>query len=352
MAQDSKNAFFIADAVISEAKNARDTVQGFLTANCDKWVYQLEQGANPEDGQPGFRHFQCRFKLKERIRRLQLVGLMQRSGLVVHPAAVRPTSKAAGNRPVWSYVMKEDTRVDGPWKDTDRDPMSLPQRLRLPLMEPHNWQMQVLALPFDDRKIHLIVNETGHAGKSTFGQAHAAMNPTDWLYIKVDLREPRTIVEAIMAKYAAGPEFRDFTVFINVPRGCAGQMTERECREFCNILEMVKDGHVSDRRYSYKEAFLGRTRVIVVSNEGVQHTDRFLSADRPVYYRITPSMNLVPVNVWVPQPVSRDQLDAELYVLPDFAGRQLQRYPSDEDLEDGYEVRWRERTPPSSPRDE
>lgn len=334
----SKNQIFIFDVTLSEAKNNAFSIKAFGREYCDKWCFQLERGENPADGKEGYLHFQCRFKLKDRLRRLGMVQVLQQSGLVVHPNAVQPTSKRAANKAIWSYVMKSETRVEGPWTDKDRDIATLPRRLRLPLETPHPWQQAVTGMPYDDRKVHFIVNERGNAGKTTFGQAHACMKPDDWLYLKVDLRETRTIGEAIVAKYQSGLEFRDFTIFINVPRGCAGSMTKKEAREFCNLLEAIKDGHMTDRRYAYKEVFLGMTRLVVVSNEAIPHTSEFLSADRAVYYRISPSFNLVPVNLWLPAPLNREQLDQELYAIPRMARWDSEvdpsQIPDDDELED------------------
>lgn len=333
MAANTKNQIFIFDATLSEAKNSADEIKAFGRAHCDKWVFQLEQGENPQEGQPGYLHFQCRFKLRERQRKTGMLMLMQQSNLLVHPNAVRPTSQRAASKAVWTYVMKTETRVEGPWTDRDVDPAILPLRLRLPYTQPNGWQQAVLQMPFDDRTVHFIVNEAGHAGKSTFGQSHARCHPDDWVYLKVNLKDTREIAEAIVAKYNNGTEFRDMTIFINVPRGCAASMNKKEAMQFCNLLEALKDGHMTDRRYSFKEVFLGATRLIVVSNEAIPHTSEFLSADRARYYRITPSMNLVPVRLWLPAPLSRDDLDQELYAVPRMAERadSAMAYPGDDD---------------------
>lgn len=307
MAAKRDTQIFIYDLTLSEAKNpGAEDLKPIFRRIAKKWVFQLEQGAE------GFRHFQIRVNLHERARKGELIKILQREGLVFHPNALSQTS-TGGAKAVWTYVMKDDTRLAGPWKDTDVRPEQLPRRLRQPLENPFPWQAQVLQLPFDDRKIHFIVDNAGGAGKSTFAQAQARSNLEDVLYLKYDPTEPRTLYEAIVAKYKAGLEFRDFTVYINIPRG-AGDMKEKDAKAFFNLLEMVKDGHMSDRRYAYTEVFMADTRVVVFSNEALPFTDKYLSVDRPCYYRITPSRILVELHLWVPNPQSREDLDQELYM--------------------------------------
>lgn len=348
------NQIYMVDATLPEAKN---TVQGVITFGktfCDKWVFQLEEGKQQDEQGQGYRHFQCRFKLKERLRLHQIIALMQSNGLIVHSRAVSPTSKACASKPVWSYVMKEDTRIDGPWSDRDVDMDRLPERLRLPLMSPYPWQRSCVELPRDCRRIHFIVDEQGHSGKTTFGQAWKEVHPDDVLYVKFNPRDMRALEEGIVAKYNAGEKYRDFVVYVNMPRGAAAALTESQAQDLMNVLEQVKDGHMVDRRYKYTETTLGNTLVIVVSNEAVPFTDKYLSEDRPQYWRIDRTMRLQEVRLWVPNP-GNHQLDQQLYVLPDFNRRSLSRVPSAEDLEEGWEVRWqeaRERTPPPSPTDQ
>lgn len=84
----------------------KDKIDLFLQEHCKKWAFQLERGKKT-----GRYHFQGRFSLKEKTRLSGLVKLLP-------GAHFSKTSNE--NRTNTFYVEKTDTRVDGPWKDTDK----------------------------------------------------------------------------------------------------------------------------------------------------------------------------------------------------------------------------------------
>ena len=78
----------------------------FLEEHCKKWTFQLERGEKT-----GKLHFQGRFSLKSKTRLTGLVKLLPKAHFSV-------TSNE--NRTNCFYVEKEDTRIKGPWRDTDK----------------------------------------------------------------------------------------------------------------------------------------------------------------------------------------------------------------------------------------
>ena len=84
-----------------------ERIKGWCIEHTKKWSFQYEEGQATSK-----RHFQGRFSLK----------IKQRGASVKSPFAwhLSPTSKANSNN--MFYVEKEDTRVEGPWRDDDTPP--------------------------------------------------------------------------------------------------------------------------------------------------------------------------------------------------------------------------------------
>ncbi len=89
------------DFTLPETDNPPAAVRAWLKEKCKKWCFQLEEG----DG--GYIHYQGRISLKVKSRHGP-----QRTG-----AHWSPTTNE--NRDNNFYVTKPETRINGPWKDTD-----------------------------------------------------------------------------------------------------------------------------------------------------------------------------------------------------------------------------------------
>lgn len=90
---------------LDDCDAGRKEIEDFLKQHCKKWCYQLELSAS------GSHHYQGRVSLKEKSRLAGLVKLWKGPHFSM-------TSNE--NRTNNFYVEKTDTRIDGPWKDTDK----------------------------------------------------------------------------------------------------------------------------------------------------------------------------------------------------------------------------------------
>lgn len=262
------NPIWVYDLTIKAENYSIALVKEVFKSIAKKWVFQLEEGKG------GFRHYQCRINLRERKRLKELVTDMHQHG--VTEMKVSPTHKS--NKQRWTYVMKEDTRQDGPWSDRD---MNLPPRLQVTLDNPKPWQSKLDTFGKDDRKIHFVVDLAGNSGKTTYALARAAKDPL-CLYVKMT-SSVEQIEQALFAKLAEYEAFQSITVFINIPR--THSMNEKEKARLANLLETIKDGHVTEFRYKYQEAWINLSKVVVFTNEDLQIRNK-LSADRPVFWHI------------------------------------------------------------------
>lgn len=168
-------------------------IKQFFNKVADKWVFQLEW-IKPEDAELYEDdeeilkecldlnwHFQCRVNLKERKRCGTIVRELEDfvtdyldeyrdESFPFYRICISPTNSNPKTK--FDYVMKSDTRFDGPWSDA-----------RLYLGEDilendkmYGWQRDIQDMSFGDesllnwyssRKIHVIYDPTGGHGKST-----------------------------------------------------------------------------------------------------------------------------------------------------------------------------------------
>lgn len=268
------------DLTLPEEGNPHAIVKETLKSIAKKWVFQLEQGA-----QTGYRHYQVRLSLREKARRGALFDLLKQHSLVVALDAITLTSKGGANK-VWSYVMKEDTRIDGPWKDTD---VILPEYLAVTVDQRRQWQEAVDGFPRDRRSVHFVLDVRGQSGKTTFAIARAARDPDHVLYVKVGTSIEH-VEQALFAKAESAEPFTDFDIYINIPR--THQMDKREITRLANLIENIKDGHVQEFRYKPRQAFIGLTKLVIFSNEPISGIVDMLSSDRSNCWSITPHMQL------------------------------------------------------------
>lgn len=133
-----------------------DSVKCVLREWAKKWVFQLEESDS------GYVHYQGRVSLVKKRRVRELISAS--SGKLLAGWHWCATSSACSNN--MDYVMKADTRKEGPWSDTDME-VYIPRQFRGLTLRP--WQKQVIDLSnvFDDRTIHLVYDQQGGHGKST-----------------------------------------------------------------------------------------------------------------------------------------------------------------------------------------
>lgn len=146
------------DFTIPSKDNDAKAIELLLLKHCKKWCFQEERGDTT-----GFNHFQGRvsFKTKKRLT----------SCKKIHKSAHwSPTSNA--NRDNCFYVLKEDTRIDGPWQDKETvDENYIPRQVKeMQVLYP--WQQSIVdkATLWDKRTINVVIDKQGGKGKSSLMQ--------------------------------------------------------------------------------------------------------------------------------------------------------------------------------------
>lgn len=237
------------DFTCSCEKANKEELVNYLKKLCKQYVFQKEKGE-----ETGYEHWQGRVSLKVKNRKVA----------VEFGTHWSPTSNA--NMDNDFYVLKEDTRIDGPFSDKD-ECHYVPKQIR-DIGELFPWQAEVVRLSkmWDTRHIDVIIDKDGCKGKSTLVGKMCC-----------ELRYARKIpplsnYKELMNLTFCMPEAKCYLV--DMPRA----LDKSKQEEFFSALESIKDGHIWDNRYTYKEKWIDSPNIWVFTN--VPPNRKLLSADR------------------------------------------------------------------------
>lgn len=259
MAKNLKNPIAVWDITISiESTNyTRDDVVEIFNENFKKWCFQLEKGEN------GYLHYQCRVSTFKKNRKAPMIK-------GVHPDAITPTSLA--NKDNDFYVMKEETRIEGPWSDRDNSCIITRQMKEFNIS---GWMLTLIEKikDFDLRTIDVIYDIYGNNGKSLFTEYMETVSNT------AEEIPPFRAMEDIFQWVHGRPKKPIY--LIDMPRG----MKKDKLAEFYSGIEVIKNGVAYDKRHYPKKTRFDRPRICVFTN----HLPVFelLSADRWKVWMIT-----------------------------------------------------------------
>lgn len=222
----------------------------WLKANCKKYVFQLEKGDT------GYVHWQGRMSLiKKRQKHVALTLFKE----IPAPNYFEPTVSSEYRKEAF-YAMKEDTRLEGPFKDTDEhEEVYIPRQYRD--IELYSYQKDIIASAkvFDTRTINLIYDPVGNNGKSTV----AAI--CELLYGGIDmppLNDYKELV-ALACNICMDKELRNPKVFFfDMPRA----VKKDQLNGLFSAIEQIKKGKLYDVRYHYKSWWIDSPQVWVFTN--------------------------------------------------------------------------------------
>lgn len=246
-----------------------ESIKQWLEEIARSWAFQLEFGE-----ENGWLHYQGRFVLKVKTRLSTMINRNFWDGYVHYGV----TSNA--NRGNMFYVMKEESRIDGPWTDKD---IKLPWQLAL-VKDWRPWQQKIVDLltKKDARSIHLVYEPEGGVGKTTLVNLLGATGKIAQIPFCNDYRD---IMRMAMAQYKLG------AFFIDLPRA----LKKDKLRQMYSGIETIKGGYAFDDRYSYKSVYFDSPQIVVFTNELPEKS--FLSEDRWKVWTVEESERLVPISI-------------------------------------------------------
>jgi len=226
-----------------------------------KYSFQLEKG----DG--GYIHWQIRVSLIKRRRPDEFRKAMAGAGEPLCKGRWSVSSKNSLKGEAF-YCTKADTRVDGPWKDTDPPPVFIPWQLEdITTLRPFQQQIvdDAKIEKRDKRTINFVHDVTGNNGKSMLvawvrahriGRCLPAMNDYEDLLASV-MDQPKAPL-----------------YIIDLPRA----LNQKKLGGLYAAIETIKDGYAYDKRYKFREEIFHAPNIWVIGNT-IPAID-FLSQDR------------------------------------------------------------------------
>lgn len=240
------------DFTLRKESATQKLIEETLRKCAKKWGFQLERG------ETGYEHWQGRFSLKVKQR---LAGAKRELGF--DDAHLSPTS--AENHSNLFYVMKEESRLEGPW--TDETPVKfIPWDVEL-MTELWPWQREVVewSTQRELRKIRVIVNTSGNAGKTSLCRYMLVHGLGRIVPFCNDYRD----LLRMICDMPAAPLY-----LIDMPRAA----TKDKLYQLWSAIETVKGGYAYDDRYKFRERIFDPPQVVVFTNE--EPDKKLLSPDR------------------------------------------------------------------------
>lgn len=223
--------------VPEDEQNTVETVKAALRETSKKWCFQLERGEG------GRLHFQGRLSLK----------VKKRSGAEI----ARVFQPLLQNRPPWHfsltstacheddfYASKSDTRVSGPWRDTDPEPVFFPATHRDITLLPHQEEFFRI-IDTSDRQVNVWYDH-GHGGKSKIVQWAEYHNEGYEIPVFGSAKE---LLAATCSLLSQRKERNPKRLFIDIPCGTR----KDEMRDMFLAVEKIKSGKAVDLRHRYQE---------------------------------------------------------------------------------------------------
>lgn len=256
-----------------------------------QWAFQLEVSEEKK-----YKHWQIRIKLFHEKRKKQLKELCD--GTPFQKARMRPTSTAASK--TFNYVMKKDTRIDGPWTDKDSEMQDMPRQIKPWENNLRPFQESIKRMiqddKSDDRKVNILYHMSGNIGGSQFGI---------WLEVKriasfiPPFMDPGDMIQCVMGK----PTMHCY--YIDMPR----QMDKLKLNGFWQGIEMMKTGFIYDKRHKWKQKIIDSPTIWVKTNCLPRREE--MSNDRFVFWTVTDDYVLVPYEAPRASGSELDRLAAE-----------------------------------------
>ena len=244
------------------------------------YVFQLEQGKNEWN-----LHFQCRIRLKKKVRCQQLAKDIGKHLDEVFESEKDYFSKWIRSSPTsnacrdFKYVMKDESRISGPWSDKHLSDLELSDMIHVDRL--YHWQKYLFdnvltkgrrnEYNSDGRKIIFLVDRLGSAGKSELVRTLMTQ--------RNDVQYVPSCGTASQFKngLAEAGAFRNYV--LDLPRV---KPRMEQLSDLASTLEDISNGFISGVMYGkVKHLIMNRPNIVVSGNWFFPR--HLLSKDRFIY---------------------------------------------------------------------
>lgn len=227
--------------------NKIEGVRKWFEGIAKKYTFQIEEGDS------GYIHLQGRISLCKKRRKPELLKLFITKKSFA-PMYLEPTISKE-HKKVAFYVLKEDTRIEGPFNDTDEIKVETKQlqMFKAFTLRPYQKSIIEISQQFCMRTIDLIYDTTGNCGKSILSEY------MEYLGLSEEVPSFR-MMDDIFQWVCSRPIKKSYIV--DMPRG----MKKDRLGDFYSGIEVIKNGVAYDKRYHAKKIRFDRPRVFVFTN--------------------------------------------------------------------------------------
>lgn len=267
-----ESPIFVWDFTCPKEGHTIDSMREALVDNCKLWAFQVEKGE-----ETGYIHFQGRFSLKNKARLNSLVKTFSEfKGIHFSPTSNNVAGKKSKDT-TFNYVVKVDTRIEGPW--TDRDCMDeVPEDLKVQLdFYPFQQSLWDMAGEFDGRALDNIIDPIGAQGKTYI------IRWMDHMGRALELPFSETYRDIGRAAYCL-PTAKAY--LFDLPRA----IPKNKLNFFYAGLETLKNGKAWDDRHKHRCKKFTPPRVFVFTN--TVPNPQYMSLDRWRFWIITKDRRL------------------------------------------------------------
>lgn len=235
-----------------------EAVREVLKKYCKQYCFQLEEGEETHR-----RHYQGRISLMVKKRQSELVKV-----LAFHWEKFHISITSGANRDNVFYVMKDETRVAGPY--TDNNEVFVPWDLML-ITKMYTWQEQMIK-ELSVRKLRevtLLYAPEGGEGKTIMSRVLAVYHDAVLLPSIDNYKDILRMVGSISRKQGMKELY-----IMDMPR-C---IPKKKLAQMYAALESLKGGYCYDDRYEGRPMIINPPRILVITNR--MPKDKYLTKDR------------------------------------------------------------------------
>jgi len=226
----------------------REEFHSWLKRNAQEWSYQVEEC--PTTKRP---HWQIKMKWGHKIR-AATIAVQFRATFNDYKGSVTITPEVKGNNNDF-YTMKEETRMEGPWRWDDKTAIVIPLRYQIELCA----YQQTIKKSYDcwnvdSRACHVIVDPQGNNWKSTVGEYLTVHEMAD--LISVAGMSVKQIIEAAAASFIANPKLRGYIFDME-------RANKNNDEVIFSAIERIKSGIIRDERFGDRPRVIMEFRPVI-----------------------------------------------------------------------------------------
>lgn len=260
------------ESSLSSIESDNDTLS-LYSYDSDESINSFDSEREEKESENGgYIHWQGRISLMKKKRKSELLRLLYEHDMLLANAHWSPCSNY--NMGNMLYVMKIDSKIDGPWTDKDEKPIPIPKQIKM-IESLYPYQQEIIdrsKYMWNCRKINVLYDSEGCKGKTTLA-TYCAVN-------KIGKKLPclndyRDLMQCIMCM----PIQKLY--FIDMPRA----INKNKLAEFYAGIEDIKNGFCFDTRYKYTELYFDAPEIWIFTNKLPEY--HLLSIDRWIIWTIS-----------------------------------------------------------------